>query len=692
MKRKNRLLTIGLCGVLLLQSVLYQPVFAAPKENGLSEKILTDLPVSWDLTELYEDEDAFEADMQRVEELIPEIEALRGTLNSVEGILNDMENPKLLELNAILNKAEMYTNFLNSLDPTDSWAGQATARLYEVWQKVSLAYAFEEPEIMEMPLEKRQEIFSDERLAPYAYRLRNYTDPDYVVLGEEANTVKTLMGMAQNSSSTHDIFDYVELPRPSFTYPDGTEGVLTDEVYSQIIESKDYDHAFRKELYGLRNAMRQPYANTYASLLEGTMKANWANAQIYGFDSTLEQALDSSDVEPEIYDKIIEFSHSLLPKVYEYYEAKKELLGLDEMMLCDLNQSITDYSPKEISYEESVNTGRAGISVWGDEYLSAFDKIITSPHIDVYPSDTKDTGAYETLQGNETTPFIMYNFNGSESYTSTIVHEMGHAVYSEFAAENQNEYNNNPGIFTQEVASTANEIMFHKKMVNEAETKEEKLYWLDAEIDLFLNTILRQCLYSEFEDYCYKTIENGGSLNADAMAEKWLELEKEYYGDSVTILDDSGIDWARIPHLYYGYYVYKYATSITYAASICEQVEEKGQEEINAYLDFLKAGSCAKPSELLGIAGVDPLKDETYEAARELIGVLIDEFIETANASEEEKEPAVSITLYNTDDKELPVDSFIMNELAKLIEEVLEALGENTGLDFDYDIAVGGND
>ncbi len=609
------------------------------KKSGSDDKcaqddVLGDLPTKWDLTDLFADEDAFEADMKRVEELIPTIESYRGTLNNAEGIQKLLEDPDCLEINAIINKAAMYTEFLNSLDPTNAWAGKANARYNEVLQKYMLAEAFEDSEIMEMPLEKRREIFSDERLAPYAYFMRNYTDPDYTVLSEEEKRVATLMENAQNNKNTHDIFDHVELPHPSFTYPDGTEATLTDAQFAKIMESSEYDHEFRKEIYGLRNAMRQPYANTYASLLEGKMRGVWADAQIHNYDSSLEAALAASDVEPEIYDRIIKFTHDILPKIYEYYEARKEILGLDEMMICDLNQPVSGYSAKEISYDDAVNIGRKGISVWGDEYLDVFDKIITKPHIDVYPTDTKSVGAYESLTGNQTTPYVLFNFDDSESYTSTIVHEMGHAVYSELSAENQNVYNNMPLIFTQEVASTANEIMFHKYMIENSETKEEKIFWLDKEIGLFLRTIILQCMFSEFEDYCYKTIENGGSLNADDMADKWLELEHMYYGDAVTVFDDSGIDWARIPHLYYDYYVYQYATSLTYAASVCNQVDEKGQEEIDAYLEFLKAGNSASPSELLKIADVDPLADETYEEAGELISELIDEFIKTAGTQD----------------------------------------------------------
>lgn len=588
---------------------------------------LSDLPTAWDLSELYEDEAAFEKDMARAEELVSVYETFRGTLNCAEGLLAYMESPELLELASILNKARMYTEFLNSLDATDAWAGKAGARYDEVEKKVTLAKGFVSPEIMSMPLEKRQEILADKHLEPYAYYLHEYADPDHVVLSEEADRVKTYMNTAAFSSGDiHNVFDYVELPHPSFTYPDGTEGVLTDKAYAQIMSGSTYPEEFKKEIFMLRNEMRAPYASTYAAMLNSHMKAVWAEAQIYGFDSSLAYVLKDSDVDPAIYDRIIRFAHDTLGKMHEYYTAKFDHLGL-EATFYNIEMPSSAYEPKSISYEDAVNIGRDAVSRWGDEYLQVFDKIITKPHIDVYPSDTKRTGAYEYLRGNETTPFVLYNFNDLESYISTIVHEMGHAVYSEFAAENQNEYNNNPGIFTQEVASTANELTFYQKMVDEAPTDDEKIYWLEQEINLFGIVIYRQCMYSEFEDYCYKTVEAGESLNADKLAEKWLELVKTYYGDRFYLPTEYGIDWARIPHMYYNYYVYKYATSITYASSICMQVQEKGQEEIDAYIDFLKAGGSADPASLLSIAGVDPLDDATYEAAGEYIGRLIDEYI-----------------------------------------------------------------
>ncbi len=620
-------------GIILTTLCSGTDVFAAEKDRELK-----DLPTSWDFSDLFEDRDAFEADIKHAQELATKVEELKGTLNTKEGILNYIEDPEIKELNIILNKAILYGYCLNSLNSTDPWALEVSAAVDGLIEKYDSAYAYEDSEIMEMPLEKRQEIFSSKELAPYAYYYRKYCDPDHVLVSEDTEKAIAVLTPALNSQDVRNILEYVERKNPTFKYPDGKEAELTDQVYYGIIRRKEYDHEFRKGLYQLRADSCQPYVNSYAALLESKVRENWALAQLRGFDSSLEAALYETDVDPKVYYRIIEFGEDIVPKIDEYNKARKILLGLeDEMMIFDSHQPVTDYVPREISYEEAVNTGRKGISIWGDEYLECFDKIITSPHIDVYPSDTKEGGAYSFLVGNETTPYVMYNFDDSESYISTIVHEMGHAVYSQLSSENQNDKNNYPTIFTQEVASTANEIMFHKYMIENAATKDEKLYWLDAQIRLLNESLITQCWYAEFEDFCYKTVEDGGSLSAEVLSEKNLELMKKYYGKEYTIPDYSGIKWMGIPHFYNNYYVYQYATAITYAASICEQVYEKGQEEKDAYLEFLKAGNSTDPVTLLKGVGVDPLDDDTYETAEKLISDLVDEFIETSGVDISEK-------------------------------------------------------
>lgn len=605
---------------------------------------LKNLPTEWDLTQFYPDEAAFKAAMDRYESLIPVCGQYRGKLNSKEGILAFITDPAFEEMNAIMNRALMYDTALEAKNAADPLTLRVEARLRDVDTKRDLAMAYVSPEILSLPLETRQEIFASPELAPYAYYYREFTDPETVVLSEQARTVESLLSVAAaQSAATHDVLDYVDLDRPVFQYPakaqsdadeagqskkdQAQEGVLDDAVYARIIQSRDYSHEFKKDLNILRAKMRGKYENTYASMLDGAMKTNWALARIHGFQTTLAGALHDSDVDPGIYTRIIDSAHGLLPKVHEYYAAKKKLYGLEEMGLYDLNVPVTDYRVREISYEEAVNTGRQALAAWGEEYLSVFDRIMTNPLIDVMPGRTKRSGAFELLAGQDLLPMVLFNFDGTENYISTIVHEMGHAVYSQFAAQSQDRFNCDPGIFTQEVASTANEILFYLKMIGDAPTREEKIYWLDNEISLFLGTILRQCMYSEFEDYCYKEIEAGRPLSADGMDRRYFALCEQYYGSSIALPEEFASDWARVPHFYYNYYVYKYATSITYAAAVVGSVQDGKAGAVDDYIRFLKAGSSASPAKLLRIAGVDPLADETYDTAHRYICGLIDDFI-----------------------------------------------------------------
>ena len=588
---------------------------------------MKDLPTSWDLTDIYADYDAFEDDVKRAEKLLDEVVKFRGTLDSAEGIKAYLESPVNLDVKVIREKAEKYSELLDLLNVTDPKALTAKALFNELDQKKTIATAFFETEIMEMPLEKRQEIISDERLAPYAYYLNKYTDKEYRILTEEALTAETLVNSAVKSQNTYYIFDGVELIRPAFTYPDGTESVLTDAEYQKIKYDPDYDRDFRNKMFSLRNSTRLPYSNTYASLLEGEMRKNIAKAKLRGFDTALDHALFENDIDPAFYQRIIDFAHSILPSINEYYKARAEFAGLDKLSIPDLDIPLSDYNPGNTTYEDAINLGRSALSAWGDEYLETFDRIITKPHIDVYPAHGKQLVDCEESFGNDTTPYIMYNFDDTVSYTSTIVHEAGHAVYAESSAKEQNIYNNAPKVFTHEVASTANELMFLKKMVADASSNDEKLYWLSREIDLFIAALLSQCKYSEFEDYCYKVLENGGSLNGDDLNRKWLELSRSYYGENVQVNDDFGIDWARIPHFYEDYYVYQYATSLTYAASVCNLVDKNGKAEVDNYIRFLKSGNTASPADLLRIANVDPMDDKTYEEAGALIKRLIEEYI-----------------------------------------------------------------
>ena len=273
-----------------------------------------------------------------------------------------------------------------------------------------------------------------------------------------------------------------------------------------------------------------------------------------------------------------------------------------------------------------MDTKTEALGVLGDEYVATFTKIMESGHVDVYPSETKRSGAFETQPSSEYLPWMLFNYNGYSKDVSTIAHEGGHAVYSQFSVENQIPFYKSPTIFTQEVASTTNELLYYTYKMNHATNDDEKLYYLENLLTMFNGTFFTQMLYAEFEDKMYQTVESGMSLDAEELSDTYMELVDMYYGDTVKQFPDKRYGWATIPHFYYVYYVYQYASSVAYAASIAERISAGEEGAAEDYVSFLKLGGSASPEVLLDTAGINPLEKETYDKAMAHYKSLVDEY------------------------------------------------------------------
>lgn len=258
--------------------------------------------------------------------------------------------------------------------------------------------------------------------------------------------------------------------------------------------------------------------------------------------------------------------------------------------------------------------------------IDTFKTIISSGHVDVYPSAAKTTGAFENQRSDVYLPWVLFNYNGYANDVSTTAHEMGHAMYDALTTGNQPKQYRHPTIFTQEVASTTNELIYYNYKMSHALNDDEKLYYLQNALDLFTGAFFGQVMLAEFEDNFYRIVEEGGALDGEALSDKYLELLNTYRGDSIVSFPEAKYRWADIPHFYYEYYVYQYATSISYAASIAQDILNGRENAVEDYLSFLKAGHSADPQTLLSIAGVDPLNVETYHAAMDYFKSLVDEY------------------------------------------------------------------
>ncbi len=584
-------------------------------------------PVNWDLESIYASEQDWIADCEKVTEMFEGYEDFKGKLNNAKNISDYFNFAYFSEITTIQNRLGTYVNLLGMLNTTDPIYKRLSDKYAEMLRTESEYSGFAEEEIFALSLEERKTIFSDPIFGEDIRWLKKYMDDSFVPLSEsEEEIVSNLSRGYGYGGYIFDILENVELPYPDITMPNGEEDILDEELYWEILSSPDYSSEFKAETHKLYYSRYENFANTFAALLEENCNQAYANALLNGYDSTKEMELDSYELDTDVYDMLLKACHDNLKQQQRYYELHAKGCGLTEQHIQDLTLLPSEYSRGKTSYDDAVDEVIASLSVLGDDYVDHFTEIVNSGHVDVYPSSTKNTGASENKFGTDMLPWVIYNYNGYSDDISTIAHEMGHAVYDMYAIEYQSPLYTDPPIFTHEVASTTNELLYYTYMINNSKDDDEKLYYLDNVISMFTGTFFRQMMYSEFEDYMYETVEAGGSFDAESMRNKWIELSKYYRGDSVSYYQEDGYYWAKINHFYTPYYVYQYAADIAYAASIAQKITSGDIAARDEYISFLKLGNSRPPIELLNAAGIDPLSEKTYEDAMTFYASLIDEY------------------------------------------------------------------
>ena len=608
----------GLALLLALALLLSVPVTAAAAEP---------LPKTWDLASVYAGVDEWQADYDSVMDMLNNYGQYRGRLNNAQDIYDYLQFAYFTELTRLKNKLKLYVSLGSSLDSTDPVFSRLDAQLNFMEVRESQLRAFADPEISSIPMEERKAIFSDPLFADYSYYVKRYTDPKFQPLGEEASAVQAMLSMAQGyPNKAFERMAYVEMPYQTVTMPDGSFQELTDTAYEDILHSDEYSREFKAEAAKLYGSRAKDYINTMATLLEGNAKEAYADALLKHFETTRESQMHSYDVDPAVYDMLIECAHAGIADYQRYNRAHARGLGLEEQYPFDTATYVSDFNPGKLDYEDAVAEVMDALSVLGEDYMDTFKAILSSGHVDVYPKAAKTSGAFEEQISSDYLPWVLFNYNGYSEDVSTIAHEMGHALYDALTVENQPFQYHDPTIFTHEVASITNELLYYHYKMSHAANDDEKLYYLQNVLELFAGTFFIQALYAEFEDDFYKIVEAGDALDGEALSDRYLELLKTYRGDSIISFPEAKYRWADIEHFYFVYYVYQYATSISYAASIAQGIMNGRENAVEDYLSFLKAGRSADPQTLLSIAGVDPLNAETYRAAMDYFRSLVDEY------------------------------------------------------------------
>ena len=581
----------------------------------------------WDLSRIYSSLDSFRKDMDEVNSKILEFtkyEDIKYDENSLYDVIN-----LTLDVNRKLDKLESYVSLLCDEDTRineHQALSQEVANLYSKYVKTSY---FVSPSILKMDYSEVEDFYKkNERLKEYEIYLQEmFRYKEHTLSNNEEKLLANLSKAFGNNYDTYELLKDSDLVFPDFKV-DGKEYPLNGTKYSLYVEDDNRD--IRKGAFTTLYGVYKQYKNVFANLLLSNIKEEEAEAKIYKYDGAIEESLYRDQINISIHNNLVNVIHDKMNVLHKYYDLKKEVLGLDELHLYDVYTNLVNNDTFKYPFDDAKETVIKALSILGDKYIEILKKGINDRWIDVYPGKGKRTGGYSG-GSYDTNPYILLNYQDKYDDMSTLAHELGHSMHSYYAR------NNNPyqygyySIFVAEVASTVNELLLAKYVINNSKDKQEKLFIINRMMELFRATIFRQTMFSEFERIIYKKVANDEPVTADILSDVYYKLNKEYFGSNVFIDNEIGYEWERIPHFYYNFYVYKYATGLSAAASIVTRLLD-GTLKPDDYINFLKCGKSKSPLDSLKIAGVDLSEPKVVEEAIKMFDDLISEFKELYNS------------------------------------------------------------
>lgn len=435
-----------------------------------------------------------------------------------------------------------------------------------------------------------------------------------------------LAQMSEITGATNDIFTMLnnaDIKFGTIIDEDSDETEVTHGNFIKFMESHDRD--VRKNAYNAVYDAYKELINTIASAYNYNTKTDVVSARIRKYESARAAALSGDNIPAEVYDNLVAEVHKNLPAMHRYVELRKKLLGVDKLYMYDMYVPLIKLPETSVSFEEGLDIMRDALQPLGEEYLTKMNKGIEEGWIDVYENKGKTSGAY-SFGCYDSYPYILLNYTDTLKDVFTIIHEMGHSMHSRYTRDEQPYIYGSHSIFTAEVASTVNESLLMQHLLRTEDEKEMRKYLLNMHLEEFRTTLFRQTMFAEFEDITHKAIESGETLTAEWMCQQYEDLNAQYYGSAVEKDDVIRYEWARIPHFYNAFYVYKYATGYSAATAISKKILTEGKPAAQDYISFLKTGESDHPIELLKIAGVDMSSPLPVQQAMETFNQLLDEF------------------------------------------------------------------
>jgi oligoendopeptidase F len=575
----------------------------------------------WDLNSLYPSDEAWEEDFKNISNSLHEYESFKGhVLDDVETLKTIIE--KISEGSRTISNLMTYAKMKSDENTKVSHYQSFTARVEGLIGQYREATSFLIPELIQGDEAHVQKLIKDESLSMYQQHIDNILRARPHTLSQEAeNLLAQASEMMSTPSNAFGMLSGADLKFPSVQKGD-EEVDLSHGSFVPLLMEKDRD--LRAQVYQKYYGVYEDHKNVFASLLSSEVKKNIFNAKARKHPSARASALFENNIPETVYDNLINAVHSNLDALHEYISLRKEMLGVDTLRPYDLYVPLIDNVDMTFDYEKAKETVLTSLEVLGKDYVSVVENSFKDGWIDVYENEGKRSGAY-SWGTYDSKPYILLNYHNKLSDMFTLTHEMGHSMHSYYTRKCQPFVYGHYSIFVAEVASTTNEALLNKHLLNKVKDKKEKLYLLNNYLENFRGTVFRQTMFAEFEREIHSMVESGKALTSETLSDIYRALNEKYYGKDLEVDDQLALEWARIPHFYYNFYVFQYATGFSSAEALANKIVEEGKPAIEAYFDFLGAGCSDYPIEVLKKAGVDMTTPEPVDQALDTFRSLVKE-------------------------------------------------------------------
>ena len=581
---------------------------------------------TWKVEDMYANVDAWKADLEKAKELLEQLVTYQGKLGeSAENLYQAMHLDD--EISRIGGMAYSYANRCSDVDTTNTENQALVMKVGNLFVAFGEKSAFMTPEILAIPEEKLEQFYKEKpELEVFRNAFNNILRRKAHMLSAEMEQLLASAGdVTDTSDNVFSMFNNADLVFPEITDENCEKVRLTHGRYVPFLESSD--RRVREEAFKAMYSTYKSYRNTLAATYSGKLKAHWFSAKARKYGNCLEAAVDRTNVPATVYHNLIDAVHNNLDKMHRYVSIRKKLLGVDELHMYDLYTPLVKEADVKIPFEKAKQTVYEALAPLGEDYRKVIKEGFENRWIDVYENEGKRSGAYSAgVYGVH--PYVLLNHNDTLDNMFTLAHEMGHAMHSYLSNKTQPHVDSHYVIFVAEVASTCNEVLLMEHLLKDTTDKVQRAYLINHFLESFRGTVYRQTMFAEFELLTHQMCERGESLTPDAFSKLYYDLNKKYFGKDMVVDEDIAMEWARIPHFYYNFYVYQYATGFSAAVALANRILKEGQPAVEDYLKFLSGGCSKSPIDLLKIAGVDMTTPEPVNAGLEMFGRLLDEMEE----------------------------------------------------------------